>query len=122
MVKITRQRLKTFLQQAQKEIKQYESVHQTIYLAQAGEKLWNAFNIIIALKSKEKIRSHKDLREAVAKLYAKTGQRVFIEGYESAYELHKFFYRGWTSDIDDIYNKCLYVYSLIKVIDGMEVR
>ena len=118
---MTEKRFKTYIQKAKEEFKKYISTKQDVYLAQAGEKLWNAYNILVEIKLKKKIRSFRDMRNGVSQLYAKTGLKLWIDTFEDAYTLHRFFYRGWTDDEDEIVKLFENTYNEIMVLKNLKV-
>ena len=101
---VNNKRFNVYFRKAKEEFKKYERTKQIIFLAQASEKLWNAFNLLIESKLSRRIRSFKDLRNGVSELYAKTGLKLWINTFENAYSLHKFFYRGWTDEEGEVKN------------------
>lgn len=90
------------------EYNKYKKTNELENLAQAGEKVWNAFNIIIQNKVKRKIRSYGEMKIVVGKLFQETGSELLLTVKKDAYDLHVFFYQGWTDDpteIEELYIK-----------------
>jgi len=92
-------RIDKFMTQAWKEFSKYKKTKDTTYLAQAGEKLWNCFNMIVERIVKHKIEKFADLKDAVFDIQKKFNDRMVYLIFMDLYDLHKFFYRGWTEDI-----------------------
>jgi len=91
---MTRARLRTFLQAAKKEYARYKSTRQEVYLAQAGEKLWNAYNMLLSIIAKTKIYNWKTAEKVSGELAVKYRDSNFIDVFADTFELHKYFYRG----------------------------
>ena len=109
------------MQKSKEEFKKFKTTGQTVYLAQAGEKLWNAFNILIELKLKRKTKSFADLKKATGILYQKTWDTLWLDTFQHAYDLHRFFYRGWTDDEDEIVHLFQNTYTRLLVLEKMKV-
>jgi len=92
-------RYRRFLGAADKEYGKYEKTKNEDFLAEAGEKLWNAFQMLMETLSGKKIRSYGDLKKVLVDY---TNDDVVIETQQKVYRLHVFFYRGWTEDITEI--------------------
>ena len=103
-------RIKSFLVKSQAEFRRYKQTGDSDYLAQAGEKLWNVMSLFVQERAGKKITSFGGMRDAVAKLYAAGATDTLLTTFRNAYDLHKFFYRGWTDDIHEV--EGLYVETL----------
>lgn len=95
-------RIGGFLKKAEHEFKRYKRTGDDQYLAQAGEKLWNVFNLFVQEKSGRKITNYGALKKAITELYSKGKSNTLLITFKNAYDLHIFFYRGWTEDIKDV--------------------
>lgn len=95
-------RMTGFLRKAEQEFRRYKKTNDDQYLAQAGEKLWNVFNIFVQEKVGYKITNYGAMKKAVTELYGKAKSNTLLITFDNAYQLHIFFYRGWTDDINDV--------------------
>jgi hypothetical protein len=95
-------RMSGFADKSEAEFKRYESTGDDQYLAQAGEKLWNVFNLYVQKKIGRKVTNYGAMKKAVAELYSQGGSNLLLTTFKNAYDLHIFFYRGWTEDINEI--------------------
>ena len=104
-------RIKNFYMLAQNEyeifIKSDDKDLASDHLAEAGEKLWNIYNMLVEKITKRKIRNERMLKKALEDYFIKTNNDSLLLIYNDAYELHKYFYRGHgnTYDENDIYNR-----------------
>jgi len=104
-------RITSFMRKSQVEYRKYKKTNDSDYLAQAGEKLWNALLHLIEKKVGKKLRSFSDVKKAVSDIYQQTGDNTFLMLFNDAYSLHKnkldalyirtyenllYFKRGWT--------------------------
>lgn len=99
-------RVKEFMALANKEYSAWKKSKDINRLAEAGEKLWNVFNMLIQDKWGKPIHNYGTLRKAVSDLYNKGMSKTLFTTFENAYQLHKFFYQGWTDDnaeIDELF-------------------
>ena len=110
-------RYKTFLRASEKEYEKYRATKQEENIAQAGEKLWNSFNMLIEHISGKKIRSFKQVQKESQNLDTKHSDRIFTDAFENAYKLHIFFYRGWTEDISEIASLFVKTHALVVEIE-----
>lgn len=101
-VKIMNARMKSFLKKSEAEYNKYKTTKDDVYLAQAGEKLWNIFNMYVQEKVGRKITNYGALKKAVSELFASGGTNNLLTTFKNTYDLHVFFYRGWTEDINEI--------------------
>jgi hypothetical protein len=95
-------RIKEFWVGSQREFKRFESTQSDEALAQAGEKLWNVFNMWVQQEVGHPVRNFGSLKKAVSELYSKGKSDVILTTFKNAYDLHKYFYRGWTEDVNEI--------------------
>jgi len=108
------QRINKFYRESRIEFRKYKKTKDTTHFAQAGQKLWNTFGMFMEVASKKEIKSFKELRKAVLDLYAETNGLV-LKLFEDLYDLHKYFYRGWSEDITIEINQYLTSVELLKV-------
>lgn len=96
MLKIVR--IKNFYKMAQKEFRKFEySKDRDLSadnLAEAGEKLWNVYNMLVEVVTSHPIRNEKELRKEIQSFGIKTGDFSLAYLYRDVYELHQYFYRG----------------------------
>lgn len=90
-------RLDSYLTQAKEEYTNYQSSKDTTKLAEAGEKLWGAFNYLMEIKAHQSLKTNQEVIDAVYN----THDNTLIGVYKDAFILHQFFY-GWTDRIEDI--------------------
>ena len=109
-------RINSYLQRSKAEFKQYQSNKQDIYLAQAGEKLWNVFNMLAEQIIKNKINSFPKLKKAVAEIYADTGSDLILQTFTKAYELHRYFYGSWTDSPSDVEHQYKETLQMIEIL------
>jgi hypothetical protein len=95
-------RIKSFLMKSRAEYRRYKKTGDEDYLAQAGEKLWNVMSLLVQERAGKKITSYGDMQKEVARLYSTGATSTLLITFKNAYDLHKFFYRGWTDDIREI--------------------
>jgi len=95
-------RIKSFLSKSQAEYRGYKRTGDSDTLAQAGEKLWNVMSLLVQEKAGRKITSYGELQKAVSDLYGAGATSTLLITFKNAYDLHKFFYRGWTENIKEI--------------------
>lgn len=114
-------RISSFIKKSKEEFKKYEETDDEDYLAQAGEKLWNVFNMMIAKHTNKSIKSFGMLRREVGMIFGKTGNRLVFDLFEDTYELHKYFYRGHADVLDEEtrYKNSLYGIEILKKTWGM---
>jgi len=108
----TKRRFRTFMSASEREFRCYQTTKQDEPLAQAGEKLWNAFNILVEIITKKKIHSFQQIKNASQNLYIQHNDAKFQEAFAGAYDLHKFFY-GWTADLSEIESEYIKVRALM---------
>ena len=92
-----RAKLALYIAQARKEYKTYLERGDSIRLAQAGEKLWGAFNYLMELRAAKSLKTGSEVKKAV---YA-SRDNTLIGLYNDVFSLHQFFY-GWIDRIEDI--------------------
>jgi hypothetical protein len=109
-------RISQFLHLSSKEFEEYTKTNDINHLAQAGEKLWNVFSMLVEKIIGKKISRFKELKEAVFSIYRERLDRIVLTAFENAYDLHKFFYRGWTEDITIEEEQYKFVYDLIELL------
>jgi hypothetical protein len=95
-------RIKEFWVASGREFKRFESTNSDEALAQAGEKLWNVFNMWVQDEVGYPVRNYGVLKKAVSELYAKGKSDILLTTFKNAYDLHKYFYRGWTDDVSEV--------------------
>ncbi len=100
-------KLNSYLAQANKEYKDYRGSKNknTTVLAEAGEKLWGAFNYYMELKTGGSLKTAEEVRKRV---YA-NGDSTLVNLYEKAAFLHQFFY-GWADRVEDVERRFNEVY------------
>ncbi len=105
-------RIKNFYKLSQIEYNKYKNskdkdLEGSDHLAEAGEKLWNVYNMLCEYITKQKIRNEKQLRNELTKYSNKTGDYKLASMYRNAYELHIYFYRGHanTEFEEEIFNE-----------------
>ena len=106
-------RINSFIKKSENEFKKYQKTKDLDYLAQAGEKLWNIYNMLIEELIKKKIRSHQQMKGILFKL----DDRYLWDTHDKAFNLHKFFYGGYTDnpkDEADLYQDVLVRIKVIK--------
>lgn len=91
-----------FLDKSRREFAEYKRTGDIEVLAQSGEKVWNAFGLMIGRKIGRRIKNYGDLRGAVSELAHRTGNPKVESTFHKAYSLHIFFYGGWTEDVKEI--------------------
>jgi hypothetical protein len=106
-----------FLTKSRSELAAYKKTGDTESLAQSGEKLWNAFNLMVQKKVGRPVRSYGAFRKAVSELYQKTGSNLLLRSSEQAFNLHVFFYRGYTEDESEVENNNREVYESMRVLE-----
>ena len=99
-----------------KNYKKYKKTRELEDLAQAGEKVWFAFNSLIEKKTGKKLKNYRELKKAITDLYEKTGSEMLLRTFRKAYDLHVFFHGGYTEDVRDVENNYLEVVNSIKVL------
>lgn len=85
---------------AEKELEKYRKTRDIDYLAQSGEKIWLAYTLLIEKITNKKIKNFASLRSQVVSL--SIDDDFVFETFRKAYQLHKFFYRGWTENEREI--------------------
>ncbi len=90
-------KLESYVSHAKIEYKLYKEENDTTKLAEAGEKLWGAFNYLMELKQNKSLKNLSEVRKAVYD----SQDTTLIGIYDKAFSLHQFFY-GWTDRIEDI--------------------
>jgi hypothetical protein len=113
---------KPFVAKSQEHFARYKRTGDTEEFGQAGEKLWNAFNLLVQQRLGRKVEDFGELRKGVAELRKDSGNRIYVDVFEDAYDLHKFFYRGWTEDMGYEEEKYKRVLEGIKSIEGIPRR
>lgn len=93
-------RLKRITKKAEEELKIYEKTNDFDHLAQGGEKIWLAYNLLIEKIINKKINRFSQLKSAVISL--SIDDDFIFETFRKAYQLHKFFYREWTENEREI--------------------
>jgi hypothetical protein len=109
-------RISKFLHLSRKEFEEYTKTNDINHLAQAGEKLWNAFSMLVEKIIGKKISRFKELKEAVFDIYKERLDKTILITFENAYDLHRFFYKGWTEDITIEEEQYKLVYDLIELL------
>jgi hypothetical protein len=109
-------RISQFLRLSKKEFEEYVKTNDINRLAQAGEKLWNAFSMLVEMIVGRKISRFKELKDAVFDIYKERLDRTVLIAFENAYSLHRFFYKGWTEDIGIEEEQYKLVYDLIELL------
>jgi hypothetical protein len=112
-------RLKEFWIGSQREFKRFESTKSDEALAQAGEKLWNVFNIWVQEEVGYPVRNFGVLKKAVSELYSVGKTDTLLTTFKNAYDLHKYFYRGWSDDPNEVvetYNETVNGLKLLGVV------
>lgn len=94
-------RVSSFLKKSKSEFKKYQETGDVDYLAQAGEKLWNVFNMMVSLHTNKSIKTLGQLRKEVGKIFGNTGNRLVYNLFIDTYELHVYFYRGHADTLDE---------------------
>ena len=109
-------RIKSFLNKSEVEYRKYLKTKDLDVLAQAGEKLWNVCSLVIQKISRKRLRSYVETKKAANDLTFKHDDFLIAETFLDCYKLHRFFYKGWVDDTNEIKN--LYLRSLrgVKVI------
>ena len=102
-------RINDFLRKSNSEYRKYVKTGDLDYLAQAGEKLWLVFNLLIEKLTGKKIRSHKMMKKELMNL----NDKYLWQTHDNAFRLHQFFYGGWTEDPEDESN--LYLDTLTRI-------
>ena len=92
-------KLKSYLAEARSEYEEYKAdkSRNTTRLAEAGEKLWGAFNYYMELRAGVSLKTAAEVRSAV---YAQEDTNL-INLYDKASFLHQFFY-GWADRKEDV--------------------
>jgi len=91
-----------FIELSEKEYEKYKKTGEAEYLAQAGEKLWNAFKIWLKERTKKDIKKHAEVEDRIKDIYKKEGyDEKLWEIYYRLYKLHLFFYTGEISSLDE---------------------
>ena len=92
-------KLKSYLAEARSEFDAYkgDKSRNTTRLAEAGEKLWGAFNYYMELRAGASLKTAAEVRSAV---YAQEDTNL-ISLYDKASFLHQFFY-GWADRKEDV--------------------
>jgi len=93
-------RLKTITKKAEEELERYRKTKDMDHLAQSGEKIWLAYNLLIEKIANKKINRFSQLKSEVVSL--SLDDDFVFETFRKAYQLHKFFYRGWTENEKEI--------------------
>jgi hypothetical protein len=98
-------KLKSYLAEARSEYDAYKGnkSRNTTQLAEAGEKLWGAFNYYMELRAGVSLKTAAEVRSAV---YAQEDTNL-INLYDKASFLHQFFY-GW--DLISLYDKASFLH------------
>jgi len=99
------------LKYAEKEYKEYETTGKTIYLQQAGEKLWNVFGRYLEYRNKRYYDTHQAIREAS---YQNDKLRSLLQDIES---LHHYFYNP---DVEVTHEQAKFLFK--KSIEKMKNR
>ena len=81
-------RLLSYLAKAREEYGKYKKTKNTTQLAEAGEKLWGAFNYYMELKAGKSLKTASEVKHAV---YNQEDSNL-ISLYDKASWLHQFFY------------------------------
>jgi len=92
-------RLYSFLKESEREYHKYKRTKNITIFAQAGEKLWCAFNILLEEISHKKIQNFKTVKNVVKEIAINNDDSIVLQLFNDLYALHVFFYRGWTEDI-----------------------
>lgn len=111
-------RVKEFMALANKEYNVWKKSKDINRLAEAGEKLWNAFNMLVQDKWGKPIHNYGTLKKAVSDLYAKGKSNTILTTFDNAYKLHVFFYRGWTEDDAEIDELFIETQNGLKLLGG----
>ena len=92
-------KLNSYLTEARSEYDAYKAdkSRNTTRLAEAGEKLWGAFNYYMELRAGASLKTAAEVRTAV---YAQEDTNL-ISLYDKASFLHQFFY-GWADRKEDV--------------------
>ena len=109
-------RISKFIRLSKEEYEEFKKTGDSVHFAQAGEKLWNALNMIVEKIVKKKITKFRELKDAIFTIYKEYGDRTILLIFENAYDLHKFFYRGWTEDITIEEEQYKLVYDMIEML------
>ena len=100
------------MQKSKQEYDKFLSTKQEIYLSQAGEKLWNAYNIFIAILAKKPIHNKKVAEQLSGHFAVIFQDSNFVKVFINTFELHKYFYRGH-GDTDDEERRFIVAYELL---------
>lgn len=111
-----KERITAFIKMSQAEYQKFKGTGDDNHLAQAGEKLWNAFGMIVEKIVKKKVKKFRELKNAVFEIYSQYMDSSVLLTFENAYDLHKFFYRGWTEDISIEEEQYKLVADLIEIL------
>lgn len=76
--------------------------------------------MLMEQKTGQKLRNFSQVRNAVGSMYSKTGQRLYVFAFEDTYRLHRYFYRGWTSDPEGIEREYLNAYNELKILEAQK--
>lgn len=108
---------KKWLKSSEIEFKKYVSTKDEERLAQAGEKIWNAFNHLIQHIVRKRLKSFSSIRNASRDLEIQKNDSVFTETFDGAYDLHRFFYGNLVEDVSEFKNKYIQVRALMIEIE-----
>lgn len=86
------EKLKIFVEHANKELQRYNSTKKEIHLYQSSEKIWGAYNLLVEIFAKKDLRSHYLTTQYSWKLIER--KRIPKTLYENADSLHSYFYEG----------------------------
>jgi hypothetical protein len=106
-----------FLAKSRSQLAAYKKSGDVESLAQSGEKLWNAFNLLVQKKVGRPVRNFAAFKQAVSELYQKTGSDLLLRSSTKAYNLHVFFYRGYTEDVAAVENDNREVYESMRILE-----
>jgi hypothetical protein len=106
-----------FLEKSRSQLAEYKKNGDAESLAQSGEKLWNAFNLLVQKKVGYPVRSYPAFRRAVSELYQRTGSDLLLRSSGKAYALHVFFYRGYTENEAEVENDNREVYESMRILE-----
>jgi hypothetical protein len=107
----------SFLDKSRSQLASYKKSGDVESLAQSGEKLWNAFNLLVQKKVGYPVRNYSAFQKAVSELYQRTGSDLLLRSASKAYNLHVFFYRGYTENVAVVENDNCEVYEGMKILE-----
>lgn len=109
-------KMSSFLKHARHELYMFNKTRRYIYLEQAGEKIYNAYNYLLEILSRKEIRSHRDVDKIAIELQRQGKNGDILNLGKRATMLHVFFYEGkgtlffYKSNIKD----ALYLFSRVR--------